>query len=63
MAFLRVAVLLAALASVLLAGGYLLTKDRRYIRASLQVMKYTAIGAFVFFGVLFAEELWFSDRR
>jgi hypothetical protein len=63
MIFLRTLVVLAALASVLCAGAFLLTRERRYLTWAFTVLKIAAVLAFIFFGVLFAEELWFRPGK
>lgn len=50
-----VAVVLAAV--VWCAAGYLFTHDRRYLRVALRVLLVGAIGALLFFAVMFAQRL------
>lgn len=61
MVFLRTFVLISALACVLCAGGYVFTRDRKYLQWAWRILKYTAVAALIFFAVLFAEELWFRE--
>lgn len=62
MAFLRVFVIVAALACLVFAGAYVATRDRKYLHAAVRVLQFSAVAALIFFGVLFVEELWFSKR-
>jgi hypothetical protein len=61
--FLRTLALLAALASVLCAGAYVFTRERKYLTWTFLVLKISAVLAFVFFAGLFAEELWFKSPK
>ena len=57
MAYLRLIALLAVLA---IAGGavlFLLTRDRKYLRFSLRLAKYTVLGALIGFLLLALERL------
>ena len=57
MAYLRLIALLAALA---IAGGavlFLLTRDRKYLRFSLRLAKYSVLGALIGFLLLALERL------
>ena len=57
MAYLRLIALLAALA---IAGGavlFLLTRDRKYLRFSLRLAKYTVLAALIGFLLLALERL------
>lgn len=63
MIFLRTLVILTALASVLCAGAFLFTRERRYLRWAFTVLKLAAVLAFIFFAVLFGEELWFRPVK
>jgi hypothetical protein len=63
MIFLRTLVLIAALASLICAGGYVFTREAKYLKWAFLVLKVTAVLAFVFFGGLFVEELWFRSPK
>ena len=63
MIFLRTLALLAALISVLLAGAYIFTRDPKYLTWTFRVLKLSAALAFIFFGGLFVEELWFKTPK
>lgn len=63
MPFLRLLVIVAALAAALAAGAFVFTRDRKYLGWSLRILQVTAVLAFVFFGVLFAEEIWFKPSQ
>ena len=63
MIFLRTLALLAALASILCAGAYVLTRDPKYLKWTFRILKISAVLAFVFFGGLFVEELWFRSPK
>jgi threonine/homoserine/homoserine lactone efflux protein len=62
MAFLRLLAIVAALAAVLCAGAFLFTRERKYLRWAWRVLQITAALALIFFGVLFAEEIWFRPK-
>ena len=53
----RVLILLLMLASVACFGAYLVTKQKRYFRIGVVIVKWTVIAGLVFFGVLFIEQL------
>lgn len=63
MVFLRTFVIVSALACLLCAGGYVFTRDRKYLLWAWRILKYTVIAALIFFAVLFAEELWFREPQ
>ena len=63
MAFLRLLAIVAALAAVLCAGAFLFTHERKYLHWALRVLQVTAVLVFIFFGVLFAEEIWFRPKN
>ncbi len=63
MIFLRTLALLAGLASILCAGAYVLTREPKYLTWTFRVLKISAALAFVFFGGLFVEELWFRSPK
>jgi len=57
MILLRVFALVVLAAVAWCAAGYLLTRDRKYLRLALRVLAVGAVGALVFFGVMFAQRL------
>jgi hypothetical protein len=52
---LRIAAILAVLATAAGIVLYLLTRDRKYLRFAFQVFKYTLIFALLVFGLLILE--------
>ena len=52
---LRIAAILAVLATAAGIVLYLLTRDRKYLRLAFQVFKYTLIFALLVFGLLILE--------
>ena len=63
MIFLRTLAIVAALASILCAGAYVFTREPKYLKWTFRVLKISAVLAFIFFGGLFAEELWFKSPK
>jgi len=57
MILLRVFVVVVLAAVAWCAAGYLFTRDRKYLRLALKVLAIGAIGALVFFAVMFAQRL------
>lgn len=57
MILLRVFVIVVLAAVAWCAVGYLLTRDRKYLRVALRVLAVGAIGALVFFAVMFVQRL------
>jgi len=57
LAYLRLIALLAALAIAWGAVLFLLTRDRKYLRFSLRLAKYTVLGALIGFLLLALERL------
>lgn len=53
----RVLILLLMLAAIGCFGAYLVTKQKRYFRIGVVIVKWTVIAGLVFFGVLFIEQL------
>jgi len=54
---LRIAAILAVLATAAGIVLFLLTRDRKYLRFALQVLKYALIFALLVFGLLMLERL------
>lgn len=59
-AFFRLLAILLAVAIVVLAGAYLVTRDRKHLDRAWLLVKIGVAGGFVFFGVLFVQRLWFD---
>ncbi len=57
MILVRVFVIVVLAAVVWCAAGYLFTRDRKYLRVAVRVLAVGAIGALVFFAVMFAQRL------
>lgn len=57
MLFLRWVVLLALLSAAVSFGCFAITGQARYKRYGLQVLKWTLVAAFAFFGVLILERV------
>ena len=54
---LRLLVLLTALAIAVLAAGYLISGDRRYLRWARRTLVYAGAAALIFFAILLLERL------
>ncbi|HQY28077.1 MAG TPA: hypothetical protein PK956_07935 [Burkholderiaceae bacterium] len=57
MILVRVFVIVVLAAVVWCAAGYLFTRDRKYLRVAVRVLAVGAVGALVFFAVMFAQRL------
>ena len=54
---LRLLVMLTAIAIAVLAAGYLLSGDRRYLRWARRALLYAGAAALIFFAILLLERL------
>lgn len=57
---LRLLVLLTAIAIAVLAAGYLISGDRRYLRWARRTLLYAGAAALIFFAILLLERLAWS---
>jgi hypothetical protein len=56
-AVVRVLIFLLLLAAIVSFGFYVFTRERRYFRVGVVIVKWTVIAGLVFFGVLIVERL------
>jgi uncharacterized membrane protein len=59
-AFFRALAILLALAIIVLAGAYVVTRDRKYLEWAWLLVKVGVAGGFVFFGVLIFQRIWYD---
>ena len=57
MIIVRILVAIVALTAVVAAGTYLVTGDRRYLRFTVQVLKYALFLVLIVLGLLFLERV------
>jgi hypothetical protein len=58
--FFRALAILLAIAIIVMAGAYVVTRDRKYLGRAWLLVKIGVAGGVVFFGVLIVQRIWFD---